>query len=81
MILPTKHVSSDRSLLTIGGMVLKLLDGPRSPSSVWEQIKLSTKIDSRESQVSYEWFVMTLDFLYAIKAVEYERGLLLRASK
>src|SRR5690606_32225953 len=38
MILPTKHVSQDRALLTIGAGILRRLSHPLTVSALWEGI-------------------------------------------
>jgi hypothetical protein len=63
MILPTKGISQERCLLTIGAEVLALLERPDTPSGVWEGIKLR-HAGSRE-RVSFDWFTLALAFLYA----------------
>ena len=39
MILPSKHLSGRRALLTVGGEILELLDRPRTVSSLWEELR------------------------------------------
>ena len=71
MILPSKHISQEKALLTVGAELLKHLDHPKTVSAVWEDIRYSTS-------VSYDWFVLALDILYAIDAIEILDGLLMR---
>ena len=39
MILPTKHLELDKSLLAIGGLILAALSRPRTVTSTWEDVK------------------------------------------
>lgn len=71
MILPSKHIPQDRALLTVGAEMLKRLDNPRTVSAMWEDLRNS-------SSISYDWFVLALDLLYTIDAVEVSEGLLRR---
>ncbi|MCX7046661.1 MAG: hypothetical protein NTX50_14395 [Candidatus Sumerlaeota bacterium] len=71
MILPSKHISQEKALLTVGAELLKHLDRPRTVSAVWEDMRNS-------ADVSYDWFVLALDLLYAMDAVEVREGLLIR---
>ena len=41
MILPSKHLSQDRALLTIGARVLKHLRSSKTVSALWEELKHS----------------------------------------
>lgn len=72
MILPTKGIGADRALLSLGASVLKHLDRPKTVSRLWEDIRerQSTLLNS----VSYDWFVLALDLLFTIKAVELDDG-------
>lgn len=73
MILPTKHIPPDRCLLTLGAEILGLLDNARPVSGVWDRVRNS---DPAGVRLDYGWFVLALDLLFALGAIEYERGLL-----
>ncbi len=73
MILPSKHIPEEKALLTIGAELLNHLDHPKTMSSVWEDIRNSTV------PLSYDWFVLALDLLYTINAIEIHEGLLIRS--
>ncbi len=72
MILPTKHISADKSLLAVGALLLRPLDQPRTVTSIWEQVRAAPEIGT------FARFVLALDVLYAIDAVELRDGLLQR---
>lgn len=72
MILPTKHISTERSLLGIGATLLDRLDQPRTISGLWERARVVPEV------VSFERFVLGLDLLYAIGAIELIDGLVRR---
>lgn len=79
MILPTKHISQNMALLTIGAEILKRLDRPRTVSAIWEHIRESASETREDSfHLGYDWFVLSLDLLYAIDAVEFHQGLVKR---
>ena len=71
MILPSKHIPQEKALLTVGSELLKHLNRPKTVSAVWEDVRQSV-------QVSYDWFVLALDMLYAIDTIEISEGLLTR---
>jgi len=74
MILPTKHISEKRSLLGQGGIILALLGGhEHTVSSLWESF-LDNAGESGEA--TFDWFVLALDLLYALGAIEMDRGVL-----
>ena len=73
MILPTKHIPLDGSLLGAGGVVLQLLGAPTTPTGIWERVKLAPEIGT------YGRFVLVLDFLYAIGAIHLMDGLIVKS--
>lgn len=79
MILPSKHISQDRALLTVGGRVLQHLCQPKTVSALWEELTLRIKNSPRPlTSLSYDGFVLVLDFLYIIGAIEMIDGRLER---
>jgi hypothetical protein len=81
MILPTKGLAPERAMLTIGAEILGLLTAPKTVSRLWDE--LGHAMDERSSTriVSYDWFVLTLDLLYMLGAVEMDHGKIRRANQ
>lgn len=76
MILPTKRIKKEYSLIGIGGELLGFLSEPNTVSRLWHNLKKSYEEKSREHPISFEWFVLSLDLLYAFKAIELSDGLI-----
>lgn len=76
MILPTKHLRPERALLTIGAEILAVLRGPMTVSRVWDEVRRRRGEAAEPAPIAYDWFVLALDLLFAVKAVELENGLL-----
>jgi len=80
MILPTKGLGPERAMLTIGAKILELLTEPKTVSRLWDELghamaeRLATRI------IPYDWFVLTLDLLYMLGAVEADHGKIRRAN-
>ncbi len=72
MILPTKHMRTQRTLLGVGAEVIALLDQPKTVSRVWADLK--KKRGEEDLKLSFDWFVLSLDLLFSIDAVELNRG-------
>ena len=72
-LLPNKHVPTNRSLVGIGALILGQLDSPSTISRLWRQVKESRDVGS------YQIFVLALDYLYTIGAVDYDQGFLSRS--
>lgn len=73
MILPTKHSGYDRSLLVLGAEVLGILSGPKTLSRTWDELKRN---NINKNYLTYEWFILSLDLLYLLNAIEFENGLI-----
>jgi hypothetical protein len=78
MILPGKHLRADRSLITLGGDIIGLLDQPKSVTEVWSRFKAARAARSDAAPVTYDWFVLALTFLNAIHAVRLDGNMLTR---
>ena len=82
MIVPSKHLHQDRALLTVGAQVLKYLNRPKTVSALWEEFCGSTgSALEAPPRITYEWFVLALDLLYAIGAINLRSGLVIRESQ
>lgn len=75
MILPTKYLEPDRALLSVGGEVLSCLGEPLSVSDLWRHFKERRSPHSSAAFVSFDWFVMALNLLFALSAIRFEDGM------
>lgn len=80
MILPSKHLSPERALLSVGGHILTCLSRPKTVSAVWEELNRPNKSLTAgcPRKISYDWFLLALDLLYALGAISFKSGLLAR---
>lgn len=79
MILPSKHLSQNRALLTVGAHILQHMHQPKTASALWEELPHHGEGKLHSTPVlSYDGFVLALDFLFLIGAIEMEEGLLAR---
>jgi hypothetical protein len=80
MILPSKHLSLSRSLLNVGGLVLAALGEEQTVSALWNNLKSRPSRDPNEEQIeiSFDWFVLALDFLFTSGAIELHAGMIRR---
>ena len=81
MILPTKHLSPERSLLVLGAEVLSILDEPKTVSRVWEEFLKTRSRGTRRTPVTYDWFVLSLGLLFILGTVEFQAGRLSRVQR
>lgn len=79
MILPSKHLSQDRALLSVGAHILTFLARPKTVSALWEELSIpSADLTAMPRRITYDWFLLSLDLLYALGTIELERGLVAR---
>ncbi len=69
MILPDKNIILQYSILGSGSIILHELKKTETVSSLWEKIRQRKEIQS------FEKFVLTMDFLFALNAIEITNGL------
>ena len=72
MIAPTKHISIDSSLVGVGATVLRQLSEPRTITALWEACRLIATIGT------FHRFVLALDLLYLLGAIDLKDGLISR---
>lgn len=73
MLMPSKHMPQDLSVLYLAGCVVKEMLEPTSLSVLWERVQRVCP------DCSFERFVLALDFLYLVDAVSHNQsGLLVR---
>lgn len=77
MILPKKQLSINESFFGFGAFLLQQLSSPISIDDLWGYYKDSYSNKKYSVKFSFDQFVMALDYLYIIGAIqENERGLL-----
>ena len=76
MILPTKHLSPERSIISVSSEVFELIGRRSTVSSIWNSLQEKHKASLRFGDVPFDWFILALDFLYLIGAIEERNGLI-----
>ena len=71
MILPTKGIAPQQALISLGAEILRLLSESKTVSRLWHDFKQQT---DRTTRVTFDWFVLGLDLLFALGAVDFDRG-------
>jgi len=75
MILTTKHVPVEQSLVGLGAMILSRLNRPRTITGLWEEMRALQDIGS------FDRFSLALSLLCALGTVDLSNGRLRRRSK
>ena len=76
MILPTEHIRPDRSLLGVGAEVLAILVRPMTISTLWDGIRSHRSGGKPDAVLDYRRFVLALDLLYTLGAVDLDGDLI-----
>jgi hypothetical protein len=74
MILPDKHINLDQSILGGGAALLEQLVRPLTVTGLWERSMQYSEIGN------FERFILTLDFLFTIGALDLRDDLLVKGS-
>jgi hypothetical protein len=81
MILPTKHLRTESSLIYVGGIVQNTIVGRAlSIDQLWYQVKNKYKTETKKD-ITYDWFILSLNMLYIIGLVDFEKGKIKEADK
>jgi len=75
MILPTKGIAPDKALLSIGAFILHELVEPKTVSRLWADLR---RVEEGPPDLTFDWFVLALDLLYLMGALEYLGGRVVR---
>lgn len=75
MILPTKHIPEDQALLGVGATLLSHIAQETTISQLWERARRHSNVGT------YERFILALDLLYLIGAIDLTEGLIARRSR
>ena len=79
MILPTKHIPIDRSLLGVGAEILDELSESKTVSTLWNDLQL--RRGDRVGRLPYDWFLLALGFLFTLDALTFDRGKLFKRDR
>lgn len=78
MILPTKGIPPQKALLTMGAEVLRVLREGKTVSRLWDDFRKGC--EQRNVDVTFDWFILSVDLLFVLGVVELERGRLRRTA-
>jgi hypothetical protein len=76
MLTPTKGIAPDRALLAVGAQIALQLDQPLTVSQAWARVREWRKENGHPAPISFGWFVLALDTLFALERVELRDDLL-----
>lgn len=68
ILLPTKHIPEEHTLLGAGAVLLAHLRGKETVTSLWDKVRANPFIGT------YGRFILAIDFLYISGLIQYEKG-------
>jgi hypothetical protein len=74
MILPQKHIPIERTMIGNGAIIIKLLKKEMFSDDLWDKYKNYMLKQQIKENSSIDDFILTLDFLYSIKAININKG-------
>lgn len=81
MLLPTRGVTVDKALLSVGATILTSLESPASVTALWEKVQApyaQSVPGHRVTAITFDWFSLALASLYALGLVDNSRDGLIR---
>jgi hypothetical protein len=76
MLTPTKGIAPDRALLAVGAQIAMQLDQPLTVSQAWTRVCVWRRENGHPAPISFGWFALALDTLFALGRVELRDDLL-----
>ncbi|MFG1879994.1 ABC-three component system middle component 6 [Sphaerisporangium sp. NPDC049003] len=77
MIVPTKGVAPQRALLAVGAqIVLATEQQPVTINQAWRRLLSWREENHHRAPLTFGWFALALDLLYALGLVELDRDVL-----
>ncbi len=71
MLLPTKGISAERALITVGSELLEILETPRSVSELWELLAEQNRKNDEADRITFDWFSLATACLFSINLCEW----------
>ena len=81
MILPTKHLRPRDSLIVVGAELLLSLDSAKTISRLWSDLNDAWNEAEGNPPYTFDWFILALDLLFALGAIDFERGLIAKRTQ
>jgi len=75
MILPTKHLRSEASLVYVGGIIQSIVaSNPLTVDQLWHLTKKEYIKHSQDYEITYDWFILALSLLFTINSISFSEG-------
>ncbi|MCK4205965.1 hypothetical protein J3U99_14405 [Brucella pituitosa] len=75
MLMPTKHIKSENSIIGVGAEILDILYRDRTVSSLFTELQCRRR-ENELTTLHFDWFLLALDFLFSVGAIQFEAGVM-----
>lgn len=75
MILPNKYTTLSNSILNLGSILIKNIDGTQTVSTLWDKTRTMPEVKN------FERFTLGLDMLFLLGLIHFKEGLILKVKK
>ena len=58
----------------------RILKRPMTMSRLWDEVRGRRSLHAPNAPIDYQWFILSLDLLYTIGALDFDRGLVRRVA-
>jgi hypothetical protein len=72
-LLPEKHARLNETILGLGALLLSEFGEAETADELWEKVRRMKSKKTLPDRVSFDDVVLTLAFLYAVKAISREK--------
>ena len=72
-------LQQDIAILGVGAEILSQLGEDKTISELWGRVRTARDVGS--TPLSFDWFVLTLTFLYAVAAIDLVGGVIVKRVK
>ena len=77
MLLPSKHLTAERSIVAVASRVLSCLNTSATVSELWKRF-LALQRDQQRTPVGFDWFELALCALFALGQISYDGAVIQR---
>ena len=71
MLLPSKHLATERSILSVGSRIIACLKTPATVSELWNRYA-NLQRQLRLTPIGFDWFLLALASMFAIGKIGYD---------
>lgn len=72
--MPTKHIKTENAIIGVGAEVLAQLNRDKTVSILFNDLQ-EWRRKNNLATIQFDWFLLSMDFLFLIGAIRFEAGI------